>query len=105
MRRLLLWMASNAWMRQRIPRLWVARRAVRRFMPGESVDDALTASEKFKSDDFPVLFTRLGENITHAHQADEIAKHYEWLIEEAHRRGIEGEMSVKPTQLGLDVDT
>jgi proline dehydrogenase len=104
MRRVLLWMASNPWMRRNIPRLWVARRAVRRFMPGESVDDALKAAEKFKSADFPVLFTRLGENITRADQHEEAAQHYEWLIEEAHKRGLEGEVSVKLTQLGMDID-
>ena len=104
MRRLLLWMASNNWMRRNVPRLWVARRAVRRFMPGESVDDALKAAEKFKSDDFPVLFTRLGENVTRAEQHEDAAKHYEWLIEETAKRGIEGEVSVKLTQLGMDMD-
>jgi proline dehydrogenase len=97
-------MASNTWMRRNIPRLWIARRAVRRFMPGESVEDALKASEKFKADGFPVLFTRLGENVTRAEQYDEVAKHYEWLIEECARRGLAGEVSVKPTQLGMDVD-
>ncbi len=104
MRRVLLWMASNNWMRRNVPRLWVARRAVRRFMPGESVDDALKAAEKFKSDGFPVLFTRLGENVTRAEQVDETAKHYEWLAQEIEQRGIEGELSVKPTQLGMDID-
>ena len=104
MRRLLLWMAGNNWMRRNVPRLWIARRAVRRFMPGESVDDALKAAEKFKSDGFPVLFTRLGENVTRAEQVDETAKHYEWLVEETARRGIEGELSVKLTQLGMDLD-
>ena len=104
MRRVLLWMASNNWMRRNIPRLWIARRAVRRFMPGESVDDALKAAEKFKVDGFPVLFTRLGENVTSAEQVDEVGRHYEWLIEETAKRGIEGEASVKLTQLGLDLD-
>jgi len=97
-------MASNSWMRRNIPRLWIARRAVRRFMPGESVDDALKAAQKFKSDGFPVLLTRLGENVTNAAQYDEVAKHYEWLIEEFAKRGLNGEVSVKPTQLGMDVN-
>jgi proline dehydrogenase len=98
-------MASNSWMRQHIPRLWVARRAVRRFMPGESVDDALKAADKFKSAGFPVLFTRLGENVTTAEQHQEAAKHYQWLIEECAKRDLEGEVSVKLTQLGMDMDS
>jgi proline dehydrogenase len=97
-------MATNTWMRNHIPRLWIARRAVRRFMPGEKAEDALAAAEKFKEQRFPVLFTRLGENVTSADQYDEVASHYEWLIGEISRRGIEGELSVKPTQLGMDVN-
>ena len=68
------------------------------------MDDALKAAEKFKSDGFPVLFTRLGENVTRAEQCDEVAKHYAWLIEECAKRGMETEVSVKLTQLGMDVD-
>lgn len=104
MRRLLLWMSANDWMRRNIPRLWLARRAVRRFMPGEKADDALKAAERFKSDGFAVLFTRLGENVTRPEQIDEAAQHYEWLIEETHRRGLDGEASVKLTHLGMDLD-
>jgi proline dehydrogenase len=104
MRRLLLWMSANAWMRRNIPRLWIARRAVRRFMPGERAEDALAAAAKFKAERFPVLFTRLGENVTRREHHEEAAAHYEWLIEEAHRRGIDGEVSVKLTHLGMDLD-
>ena len=104
MRRLLLWMASNNWMRRNIPRLWFAKRAVRKFMPGESAEDALTAAQKFRDElGMPTLFTRLGENVTRAEQHEEAADHYNWLIEEIHRRGINGEVSVKLTHLAMDM--
>ena len=105
MRRLLLWMASNEWMRRHIPRLWFARRAVRKFMPGESAEDALKAAAKFKADGIPVLFTRLGENVTRTEQHQAAADHYAWLIEEVQRRGLNGEASVKLTHLAMDMDT
>jgi proline dehydrogenase len=73
-------------------------------MPGESADVALTAADKFKTQGFPVIFTRLGENVTRADQHEEAASHYEWLIEEIHRRGIDGEISIKLTHLGMDMD-
>ena len=104
MRRLLLWMAGNEWMRRNIPRLWVARRAVRRFMPGEEASAALEAADRFKSQDFSVLFTHLGENVTRREQIDRAAEHYRWLIEESNRRGIDGEISLKLTHLGMDFD-
>jgi proline dehydrogenase len=104
MRRLLLWMASNSWMRRNIPRLWFAKRAVRKFMPGEKAEDALAAAEKFRDEQgVAALFTRLGENVTRAEQHEEAANHYAWLIEEIHRRGIRGEASVKLTHLAMDM--
>lgn len=104
MRRVLLWMAGNRVLRAAVPRLWFARRAVRRFMPGESADAALAAAERFRRDGIAVLFTRLGENLERIEEADEVAAHYLGLYDEIERRGIDGEVSVKLTQLGLDLD-
>src|SRR4051812_6234362 len=97
-------MASNTWMRRNIPRLWFARRAVRKFMPGESADDALKAAAKFTDLQIPVIFTRLGENLTRIEDADATAAAYKELMTSAHERGLAAEMSVKLTQLGFDID-
>jgi proline dehydrogenase len=102
MRRLLLWMAQNKFLRRRLPRLWVTRRAVRKFMPGESVDDALAASTKFTDAGMGVIFTRLGETLANDADADAVAEHYAALIDTIAERDMDGELSVKPTQLGLD---
>ena len=90
-------------MRRNIPKLWFSKRAVRKFMPGEKVEDALAAAEKFRDDGIPTLFTKLGENVTRPEQHEEAANHYNWLIEEIHRRGIRGEVSVKLTHLAMDM--
>jgi proline dehydrogenase len=104
MRQLLLWMAGNRWLRRRVPRLWVTRRAVRKFMPGESVEDALKAAARFQKQGIGILFTRLGENLTKAEDAESTADDYVALVDEIARREMDGELSVKPTQLGLDFD-
>jgi proline dehydrogenase len=104
MRRLLLWMAGNRRLREWVPRLWFARRAVRRFMPGEDAGAALDAAERFRRDRIGVLFTRLGENLTRIDEADEVADHYLRLYDEIERRGLDAEVSVKLTQLGMDLD-
>lgn len=104
MRRLLLWMAANGWLRRNIPRLRFARRAVRRFMPGETADEALAAAEKFHLQGMPVIFTRLGENLTRMVDADATADAYYSLMDDAHRRGLDTEPSIKLTQLGFDLD-
>ncbi len=104
MRRLLLWMAGNSWLRRNLPRLWFTRRAVRRFMPGETAEAALAAAERFKRQGTGVLFTLLGENLVRLEDADAHADEYSALLEAIGRRELDAEISVKPTQLGLDLD-
>lgn len=104
MRRLLLWMAGNRWLRDRLPRLRFARRAVRRFMPGEDAEAALAAGEAFRRDGIATMFTRLGENLAAIEEADEVAEHYLGMIDAIAARGLDGEVSVKLTQLGFDLD-
>jgi proline dehydrogenase len=104
MRGLLLWMARNRWLREHLPRLWFAKRAVRRFMPGEDAASALEAAAGFKADGLASEFTRLGENITTLEEGDAVAEHYLELLREIEFRGLDGEVSLKLTQLGYDLD-
>jgi proline dehydrogenase len=104
MRRILLWMAGNRFLRERLSRLWFARRAVRKFMPGETPESALDAGVKFQIEGIATLYTRLGENLTNLEEADEVAAHYLWLLDQIRDRRLDGEVSVKLTQLGLDLD-
>ncbi|MEO6350943.1 MAG: proline dehydrogenase family protein [Candidatus Limnocylindrales bacterium] len=104
MRRLLLWMARNQTLRRRLPRLWFAKRAVRKFMPGESAEEALDAAAKFKQTGTPIIFTRLGETLTGIDDGDATAADYQRLMTDASARGLDAEVSVKLTQLGFDID-
>jgi proline dehydrogenase len=104
MRMILLWMARNRWMKDHLPRLWFARRAVRKFMPGEQIEDALEAAEQFRPLGIGVLLTHLGENLETAEQANAVAEHYHDVLNKVMARGMDAEISVKPTQLGLDLD-
>jgi proline dehydrogenase len=104
MRSIFLWMARNQWLRERLPKLWFARRAVRRFMPGEDAESALTAAKAFEADGIAVMFTRLGENVTKIEEGDAVAEHYLELLDTIAQRGLDGEVSVKLTQLGYDLD-
>jgi proline dehydrogenase len=101
-RRLLLWCASNPWLAAHVPRWRFARRAVKRFLPGEGFEAALKAATDFKARGVGALFTLLGENITDLEDANRVVEHYEEVL--AATEGVEAEVSVKPTQLGLDID-
>jgi proline dehydrogenase len=97
-------MARNAWLRQRIPKLWFSKRAIRRFMPGEDVQSALAAAVEFQVEGLASEFTRLGENITRLEEGDEVAAHYARLVDDIAARKLDGEISIKLTQLGFDLD-
>jgi len=104
MRRVFLWAARNRWLKERLPRLRFMRRAVRRFMPGETLEDALAAALPLEEAGIGTMYTRLGENLENLAAADEVADHYIEAMDKIVAAGITGELSVKPTQLGLDHD-
>ena len=107
LRSALLWMARNERLAHSIPRMRFAQRAVRRFMPGERVEDAFGAAERLRDERIRVLFTRLGENLQTLDEARAVAEHYLEVIDRDAERGhVVGpvEISIKPTQLGLDQD-
>ena len=104
MRSFLLWCAQNPWLATHVPRWRFARRAVKRFLPGEQFDDALKAAIAFKAKGIGTLFTRLGENVKDLSEATSTVEHYESVLAKMTAAGIDAEVSVKPTQLGLDID-
>ena len=104
MRRVFLWAARNAWLKERLPRLGFMRRAVRRFMPGETLESALDAAAPLEAAGIGTMYTKLGENLSSLDEADAVADHYIAVFDAIAARGFHGEVSVKPTQLGLDLD-
>ena len=105
MRSLLLWCASNPWLSSHVPQWGFARRAVKRFMPGEDLEAALKAAGEFKAQGIGSLLTRLGENVKNLSEASEVVEHYESVFARVAAAGLSSEVSVKPTQLGLDIDS
>ncbi len=73
-------------------------------MPGESIEEALDAAEAFRRPGIGILLTRLGENLTSLEQAAEVADHYHRVMDMVRARGLDAEVSLKLTQIGLDLD-
>ncbi len=101
-RSLLLAASRSTWLRDRVTRAAFARRAVRRFMPGETLEEALDAAGPLAAQGIAAVVTRLGENLAAPADADAVREHYLGAIAEIRRRGLDCWPSVKPTQLGLD---
>jgi proline dehydrogenase len=79
------------------------KRATRTFMPGEHVGDALEAGARIAASGRGLILTQLGEAITNADAAVLVRDHYLVLFGQVHAMGLPAQVSVKPTQLGLDL--
>src|SRR5688572_340145 len=104
MRNVLLAGSTNPWLRDRASKAAFVRKSVRRFWPGERVEDALDAARGLKPQGINVILTALGENLTHAEEAEEVTQHYLDVFDKVAASGLDAHVSVKPTQLGLDLD-
>jgi len=104
MRNVFLAGSRSPWLRERAMRYPFVRRSVSRFMPGETLEDALRATQELQLKGMSTVLTQLGENVADAGEADAVQRHYLDVLEQAAARGLDAQISVKPTQLGLDLD-
>ena len=103
-RTLLLKASDSAWLRENATKAPFVRRAVSRFMPGESFDDMIVAARTMAAEGVTAVCTRLGENVKDLAEADGVARHYLEGIARIHTLNLACEPSLKLTQLGLDID-
>ncbi len=80
------------------------RKAVQRFMPGEDVSSALEAARALQENRIATILTQLGENVKNAGEAEAVTRHYLDVLERVQAQNLDAAISVKLTQLGLDLD-
>ena len=103
-RKALLAMSTNPWLRERATRTAFVRRSVSTFMPGERLEDAMGAAAAQQQRGIHTILTQLGENLTRVEDAEEVTRHYLDVLDKVQAAGLDAHISVKPTQLGLDLD-
>jgi proline dehydrogenase len=96
--------SQSAWLRDRAPRLAFVRRTAGRFLPGEDAEAALAAARTLAESGIITLLTHLGENVSSRGEAAAVTGQYLDLIARVRAAGLPSEISVKLTQLGLDLD-
>jgi len=104
MRKLLLAGSTNPWLREKATKTAFVRRSVSRFMPGEQIEDALRAASALKPQGITTILTKLGENLTGVEEAEEVTQHYLDVLDRVAESRLDAHISIKPTQLGLDLD-
>jgi len=79
------------------------KRATHKFMPGERPEDALAAGKAIAATGRGLIYTKLGEAITSADEAIAVRDHYLGFFDQVSAMRLPAQVSVKPTQLGLDL--
>ena len=103
MRSALLRGSESRWLSEKIRDRAFAKRAVRRFMPGETIEAALGACVSLHERGMSTVITQLGEAIPDRASAERVTEHYVGALDRIREAALPSEVSVKPTHLGLDV--
>jgi proline dehydrogenase len=99
-----LWAAHRRSLQRVATGLPITRGLVWRFVAGETMAQALDTLERLRDAGFRTTADVLGESVTDATMAEEAAARYLQLLDALAGRGLEGNVSLKLTQMGLDVD-
>lgn len=103
MRSMLLWLSRNKRVRQLMSSWGVARRAARRFVAGETIDDALAAIRELNAQGITATLDHLGENVETREDAARATDDYLKVLDAIGQAGLTSHVSVKLTALGLDL--
>lgn len=76
----------------------------RRFVAGETVMEAIAAARVLERAGMAITLDHLGEKVTSRDAATEATRDYIDIMETAARAGISRNLSLKLTQIGLDID-
>ncbi|MDQ3492010.1 MAG: proline dehydrogenase family protein [Chloroflexota bacterium] len=83
----------------------MTRGLVRRFVAGQDLPTTLLALERLRSAGLATTVDVLGESVDTEAAATAAADRYLEVLDALAERGLDGNVSVKLTQMGLDIDT
>lgn len=103
MRRLFLALSESAGLRRIAVDFGPARAMARRFVAGEELPEAVGAVQELNRQDLLATVDHLGENVTSETEARDATNEILDLIQAIEANGLQAGVSVKLTQLGLDM--
>jgi len=82
----------------------LARKLASRFVAGETVGEAITTLRDLNGSNLSASLDLLGESVLHAEEARRACKTYLEVLDRIHTANANANVSVKLTQMGLDID-
>jgi proline dehydrogenase len=104
-RNFIFWLSTKKRITDAIARRGMKYGFARRFVSGESLEEAIAACLELNRQGRQISLNHLGENVTTREEAERVRDGYIGMVRELVHRRVDGNISIKLTQLGLDIST
>src|SRR5712692_8542042 len=102
-RNFIFWLSTKKPVTDAIARRGMRHGFARRFIAGESLEEALDACRELNAAGRQTSLNHLGENVTTEMEAHRVRDSYIEMLRTLAAQKIDGNISIKLTQLGLDI--
>lgn len=103
LKRLLLYLSNAGWARGIVSHFFLARRVARRFVAGETLEEAVEAARQLNAQGLLVTLDYLGESVHSAEDTVDVVNTYQALLRAIDAEKLQASISLKLTHLGLDI--
>lgn len=103
LRSLLLYLSDAGWAKALISNFFLARRVARRFIAGETLDEALAVVKTLNQERLLVTLDHLGEAVSSEADARRATDEYRDILTAIAANDLQATVSLKLTHLGLDI--
>lgn len=104
LRAFFLYLSQSAFFRSIFTGFWLSRRVASRFIAGDSLDEAVGVIKHLNAEGFYATLDHLGENVASLEDAEGAKQDYIELIDRIESEKLQASISLKLTQLGLELD-
>lgn len=104
LRTLLLYLSGRDFPKRLLLRSALGRKVASRFIAGETLDDAIRVVRRLNAEGFDVTLDYLGESVLDPAAAEEATRVYLNILDRIASEKLRSHISIKLTQLGLDID-
>jgi proline dehydrogenase len=104
LRAVFLWLSEQPRIFRFVRKNRLARKLASRFVAGETIDEAMATVRELNTSNLSASLDLLGESVLHAEEAQRACRAYLDLLERIHGTKANANVSVKLTQMGLDID-
>ena len=103
LRSFFLYLSEAAWAKNMIMKIGPTRRSAHRFVAGDTLADAIEVVRRLNATGLEVTFDHLGESVTDETGARQATQAYFEVMDAIAENGVRATVSLKLTQLGLDI--